>query len=156
MLNCFVCPTENGEEFKKCPFCFVRYCWDGCRDTDLQLPKLLHKHMRRDIPLVAAEVTEVLCAQVAELEEEAKCLCEESVVENRQEAASLCKENPVGSAQHCVVCWQETADARPSTYAPLPASSRYGQHTWRNALGSLCLMTFYPCGTQIKSVWTLA
>ena len=103
MLNCIVCAKENGEGFKKCPFCLVRYCGDGCRDTDLQRHKLLHKHMRRDIPLVAAEVTKGLCAQVAE--EEAKSPCEESVA--GQEAASR-EQNPVESAQHGVVCGQET------------------------------------------------
>ena len=85
MLNCFVCAKEHEEGFKKCPSCLVRYCGDCCRDTDLLRHKLLHKCMRRDMPLVAVEVTEGMCAQVAE--EEAKSVCGESLEESRQEDA---------------------------------------------------------------------
>ena len=85
-----MCAKENGEGFKKCPFCLVRYCGDGCRDTDLQRHKLLYKCMRRDMPLVAAEVTEGMCSQVAE--EEAM-----SISEKRMELVA-CGELAVAAA----------------------------------------------------------
>ena len=116
MLNCFVCAKEREDGFKLCPFCLVRYCGDCCRDTNLQQHKRLHSFIRRDMPLVAAEVTEGMCAQVAE--EEAKSVCEESVEESRQEGADPLESegaDPLESGaanplvvQHCVVCGQET------------------------------------------------
>ena len=68
MLNCFVCAKEREEGFKLCPFCRVRFCDDCYRDTNLQQHKLLHRCIRRDVPLVAAEVTEGMYAQMAEEE----------------------------------------------------------------------------------------
>ena len=123
MLNCFVCAKEHEEGFKVCPFCRVRFCGDCKGDTNLERHKLLHRCIRRDMPLVTVEATEGMCAQVAE--EEAKGVCEENLEEFRQGGAPLqdSKEaDPLESegagpsaseaanlpVEYCVVCGQET------------------------------------------------
>ena len=87
MLNCFVCAKEHEETFKVCPFCRVRFCGDCKRETNLERHKLLHRCIKRDMPLVTVEATEGMCAQVAE--EEAKGVCEENLEEFRQGGAPL-------------------------------------------------------------------
>jgi len=67
-LNCFVCAKEHDETFKVCPFCRVRFCGDCKGETNLERHKLLHRCIRRDMPLVTVEATEGMCAQVAEEE----------------------------------------------------------------------------------------
>ena len=68
MLNCFVCAKEHDETFNVCPFCRVRFCGDCKGETNLGRHKLLHRGIRRDMPVVTAEATEGMCAQVAEEE----------------------------------------------------------------------------------------